>query len=188
MEKEKMPDSLPEEFHRIHPSVKVGEGARISPTAVIEEGCSIGANCFIGHNTIMRPFTIIGPNTKIGHLCVFEGDSYIGSDCVIQSQSHITRGAKIEAKVFIGPGFIGVNDRTMTHLRHDVTPFVQTPFIIEYGARIGSGAILLPGVVVGRNARVGCGSVVTRNVPENMEVWGVPAIARRTVPVEERLQ
>ncbi len=49
------------------------------------------------------------------------------------------------------------------------------PIILEEGAWIGAGAILLPGITIGRNSVVGAGSVVTRDVPPNSVVAGNPA-------------
>ena len=52
---------------------------------------------------------------------------------------------------------------------------------IGQGAAIGVGANLLPGVCIGRNAIVGAGSVVTRDVPDDAVAMGVPATVRRTI-------
>ena len=58
---------------------------------------------------------------------------------------------------------------------------------IKRAARIGSGVMLMPGVVIGENAQIGLGSVVTKNIPDN-EVWfGNPAVFKRYVKVEELL-
>jgi len=155
----------------IHKSVKIGKGTRVSSTAVIEEGCKIGKNCFIGHNVVMRPNTVIGDNTTIGHLTVFEGDCSIGSDCLIHAQCHITKGAVIEDKVFIAPGFIGCNDNDMLHQRRHIKEFVPNGYRICYGARLGAGVLVLPGVKIGENAVIGVGSIVTKDVPPFTKVY-----------------
>ena len=153
---------------------KVGRDVRFSNHVHIEENCSFGDNVFIGNYTVMRPDTHIGADTKIGHLCVFEGKTIVGKNCTIQSQSHVTLGAIIEDCVFFGPGVIGVNDRKMCHLRPHMN-WKPNPFKVCFGARIGSGAILTPGVVVGENSVVGAGAVVTKNVPHGVIVVGNPA-------------
>jgi UDP-2-acetamido-3-amino-2,3-dideoxy-glucuronate N-acetyltransferase len=171
----------------IHESARIGKNTRIEPTAIIQEYCTVGDDCFIGHYTVMRPNTRIGNRTKIGHLIVFEGDTVIGDDCIIQSQCHITKGAIIEDKVFLGPGTIGINDIKMVHLRRGGKPFIPNAFLIKRGARIGSGVILSPGVTIGKNAVIGMGSIVTRDVEENEIVYGTRAQARGIVPESERL-
>jgi acetyltransferase-like isoleucine patch superfamily enzyme len=56
---------------------------------------------------------------------------------------------------------------------------IQAPVVIENNVWIGSGAIILPGVQIRQGSIVGSGSVVTRDVPENTIVVGVPARAIR---------
>jgi acetyltransferase-like isoleucine patch superfamily enzyme len=57
------------------------------------------------------------------------------------------------------------------------------PTLIKEGASLGSGAVILCGVTVGRSALVGAGAVVTSDVPDNAVVAGVPA--RLTGDVKE---
>ena len=168
--------------HMIHGSAKIGKRTKIQNTAIIQEGCEIGDNCFIGHYVVMRPNTKIGNNTVIGHHTVFEGDCVVGEDVLIHSQCHITKGVIIEDKVFIAPMFVGANDPVMVHNRRHIKPFECTPYIIRYGARIGVGVKVLPGVEIGRNAVVGVGSVVTKNVPDGVVVMGCPAVPVKLVP------
>lgn len=156
----------------IHESVKFGENVRLGYYVVIEEGCEIGDNCFIGNFVMMRPYTKIGNNCVIGHGCVFEGWSEIGDGTHIMPQCHITKGAKIGRLVFIGAGVIGVNDRKMVFRRKEFKP---EPFEIRDYARIGSGAIILSGVVIEENALVGAGAIVTKNVPAGKIAIGIPA-------------
>lgn len=146
--------------HPCRLNYSAGKGVIIKHTAVIEEGCAIGDEVFIGHYCILRPNTIIGDRTKVGHLTVIEGWASIGKDCFIAAQSNITKGMIIEDKVFIGMGVMSGNDRRMVHLRRDKAPFISEPPIVRYGARIGMGAILLPGCDVGREAFVAAGSIV----------------------------
>jgi maltose O-acetyltransferase len=58
---------------------------------------------------------------------------------------------------------------------------VARPVLIEDNVWIGGGAILLPGVNIGRNAVVGAGAVVTRSVPANTVVTGNPARVLREI-------
>lgn len=159
----------------IHESVKIGKGTTISPTAVIEENCIIGKNCFIGHYVVMRPNTIIGNKTVIGHLTVFEGDCSVGDECLIHAQCHITRGAVIEDKVFIAPGFVGCNDNDMLHQRRHIKDFEPNGYKIRRAARIGAGVLVLPGIEIGANSVIGVGAIVTKNVAPYTVVFGLPS-------------
>lgn len=165
----------------------IGKGTIIEPTAIIQDNCIIGNNCFIGHYVVMRPGTKIGNRTVIGHLTVFEGECIIGNDCLIHAQCHITKGAVIEDKVFIAPGFVGCNDRIMMHQRRHIKPFVMEGYKICHGARLGAGVMVLPGITIGRNAVVGVGSVVTKDVADNAVVVGVPAKFMKWTHEEERI-
>ncbi len=169
-------------------NVKIGRNVHIGHNVVIEENCIIGDDVFIGHNCVLRPETIIGNRTKVGHLTVFEGWLTVGEDCFIQAQCNITKGMCVEDKVFIGQMVVSGNDRRMVHLRRETAPFISTPPIIRYGARIGMGAILLPGCEVGREAFIGAGAVVDKKCEEFGIYTGVPAKLTGTVPENERLK
>ena len=147
-------------IHDLNKMIKQWPQATIRHTTIIEENCKIGNDVFIGHYCILRPYTIVGDRTKIGHLTVIEGWTTIGEDCFIATQCNITKGTFIEDKVFIGMGVMTGNDRRMVHLRRKKAPFTPEPPIIRYGARIGMGAILLPGCEIGQQAFVAAGSIV----------------------------
>jgi len=172
---------------QIDSSVKIGDKTRIGHNVVIEEDCEIGENCFIGHSTVLRPRTIIGNNVVIGHLCVFEGDSTIGDGTLIHAQCHITAGVEIGRKVFIAPLFCGANDPKMSHARRHIIPFERKGYVIEDYVRIAIGVMLNPGITLKKNSLIRMGAVVTKDVPENAVVQGVPAKVIGEVPEEERL-
>lgn len=159
----------------------------IKDTVIIEEGCVIGGDVFIGHYCVLRPHTIIGDRTKIGHLTVIEGWATIGEDCFIAAQSNVTKGMIIEDKVFFGMGVMTGNDKRMVHLRRANVPFVQDAPVVRYGARVGMGAILLPGSEVGMQSFIAAGAVLNK-ITEPFSVYaGVPAKYIGDVPKEEWL-
>lgn len=165
----------------------IEDHARISSNVRIEEDCFIGVNTFIGHSCVLRPKTRICNQCTIGHLTVFEGDSHIGEGTLIHAQCHITKGVFIGNKVFIAPLFCGANDPRMSHARRDIIPFEEKGYYIGDGVRIAIGVSILPDIRIEKNSMVAAHALVTKNVPENAIVMGVPAKVVGEVPERERL-
>ena len=169
----------------VHPTTVFGKNVKLGHGVIIEEGCEIGDNTYIGNYTVLRPKTKIGKDCVIGHLTVFEGDSVIEDRVLIHAQCHITKGVLIEEDVFIAPFFCGANTRRIKHGRKYELKII--PYIIRRAVRIGIGVLVLPGVVIGENAQIGVGSIVTKHVPPR-EIWlGSPAEKYKNVPKSEIL-
>lgn len=133
----------------------------------IQGNVTIGRGSRVGSFTLIHAGATIGLDTTIGSHCNI-CDCRIGDRVSIQTGCHITRGVTIEDDVFIGPGVITLNDRLKGG---GATCFP----IIRRGAKVGGGSVLLPGVIIGANAMVGAGSVVTKNVAAGEAVFGDPA-------------
>jgi UDP-2-acetamido-3-amino-2,3-dideoxy-glucuronate N-acetyltransferase len=120
-------------------------------------------NCVIGERTTIHSHVWIGDNVVIG------------DDCWVQAFSFIPDGVTIGNHVFIGPRVTFSNDKYPPAKRQD---WLET--IVEDFASIGAGAVILPGVRIGRKAMVGAGAVVTKDVPDGAIVYGNPArVAQR---------
>ena len=149
----------------------IGVGSMIHPTA--EVGTSrIGGNSRIWQNVVVLPGATIGADVNICAFCFVENDVVIGDRVTVKSGVYLWDGLRIGNDVFIGPNATFTNDpfpRSKCHLREVPTT------IIESGASIGAGAIILPGITIGASAMVGAGSVVTKSVPANAIVKGNPA-------------
>ena len=146
----------------------IGRGVVIEPGVLVfhPENIEIGDDVYIGHYAILKGYyrgrMVIGSGTWIGQQCFFHsaGDLSIGNN------------------VGIGPG---VKVITSFHVGDDIKkPIIHSrvqfaPVTVEDDVDIGVGAIILPGVSVGRGAQVGAGAVVAHDVPACAIVAGVPA-------------
>ena len=128
----------------------------------------------IGQNSIIEPpfYCSYGQNIHIGdHV-------YLNVLCIILDCNEVHIGHH----VMIGPA---VQIYTAAHLLQAETRIqgweVAKPIVIEDNVWLGGGAILLPGVRIGRNAVVGAGAVVPRSVPANTVVAGNPARVIREI-------
>jgi len=122
----------------------------------------------------------IRDNTKIGSFVEIQKGVSVGKNCKISSHTFICEGVHIEDNCFIGHNVTFINDKypRATNSKGEMQTeedWVCIPTYIGKGASIGSSATLLCGITVGENAIVGAGSVVTRDVPPNCTVAGVPA-------------
>jgi len=164
---------------------KVGKNVFVADTAIIYHNVEIGDNSRIFDLVILREGTRIGHNTTIGNAVCGEPDVIVGNFCSINTQTHLTGGIVIKDRVFFGPNVTTTNTRKISFGRgYEV---VRDAPMIEYGARIGGGAVILAGVKIGEQAMVGAGAVVTKDVPPR-EVWvGNPARKLRDVPEDELL-
>jgi UDP-2-acetamido-3-amino-2,3-dideoxy-glucuronate N-acetyltransferase len=134
-----------------------GEGTIIWWYAKVLQNVRIGDCCSIGGGTEIGRGTTIGDRTRIGANCFFPPNSRIGS------------------WVFIGPGVKCADDMHPKVPQDGDPPYHAQPPVIEDEAVIGIGAILLPGVHIGRGAIVAAGALVTKDVPAGAMVRGHPA-------------
>jgi len=116
----------------------------------------------------------------------------VGENCKVSSHSFICEGVTIEDNVFIGHGVTFINDSyprataSDGQLQTEKDWKVETT-VVKCGASIGSGSTILSRVVIGENAIVGAGSVVTRDVPPNAIVAGNPAKVLRSIASPSRV-
>ena len=167
------------------PPLELGPGTIVSTGAVVFAGTRIGARVIVGDQACVRERCEVGDDAVIGRGALVENDTTIGALTKIQAEAYITAYSTLEEEVFIAPCVITTNDNFMgrTEKRHALR---EGP-TIRRGARIGGGAVLLPGIEIGEEAFVGAGAVVLRDVPARAVVVGNPARQIREVPDDELL-
>ena len=118
----------------------------------------------------------IGRNCKIDAFVYIEEGVEIGDECKIRPFVFIPTGVKIGNRVFIGPNVTFTNDK-YPKVRGE---WELRETIVEDDVSIGAGAVILPGVRIGRGAMIGAGAVITKDVPEGSVVVGNPARVKNT--------
>ena len=159
------------DFSRISDDVEFGEGVKIYGFVNLY-GCKIG------------------DHTKVGTFVEIQKGATIGAHCKISSHTFICEGITLEDRVFIGHGVMFINDLYPRSTNADGSLQTEQDWHcitthVEEGASIGSNATILCGVRIGRNAIIGAGAVVTKDVPPETIVAGNPArVIRSTTDID----
>jgi UDP-2-acetamido-3-amino-2,3-dideoxy-glucuronate N-acetyltransferase len=154
---------------------------------------TISPDVKIGKNVKIHDFVnlygcTIGDNSKIGAFVEIQKNALVGRNVKISTHTFICEGVTIEDDVFVGHNVSFINDKyprsvtTSGALQKD-EDWKVIPTSVKRGASIGTSATILCGVTIGKNAIVGAGSVVTKDVPANTVVVGNPARVIRRLDV-----
>jgi acetyltransferase-like isoleucine patch superfamily enzyme len=138
----------------VSPKAVVGDGTRIWHWVQVREGARIGRNCVLGKDAYVDTAVVVG------------------DDCKIENFATLFRGLTVGSRVFIGPHACFTNDPYPRAVSPD---WQVVPTKVEDGASIGANATILCGITIGRSAMVAAGAVVTKDVPAQALVAGVPA-------------
>lgn len=144
----------------IAPDVKLGQNVRFSQFINLY-GCEVG------------------DESKIGAFVEIQKNAKVGRRCKISSHTFICEGVTIEDEVFVGHNVTFVNDSfpratSKTGALQTEQDWKVEVTLVKKGASIGSGVTILANVVIGENALIGAGCVVTRDVPANAIMVGNP--------------
>lgn len=137
----------------------------IDPTAIV------GHRVKIWHYARILRDAHLSDDVSVGSCAEVGSASFIGPRSRISANVFLPSGTRVGADCFIGPGVICTDDKYPRANQ----PYVAQPPIIHDGASIGAGAVLLPGITIGRGAMVAAGSVVTKDVPAASCVRGAAA-------------
>jgi acetyltransferase-like isoleucine patch superfamily enzyme len=146
----------------------------------IAESVDLGQNVKIFHPSLVNLYGCkVGDESKIGTFVEIQKGASVGMRCKVSSHSFICEGVTIEDDVFIGHGVMFTNDRfpraSLDGRPQTEDDWTMIPTLVRQGASIGSGAVILCGVTIGKKAMIGAGAVVTHDVPDYAIVAGVPA-------------
>lgn len=150
----------------------IGNNVIIRSHTVIYLGNVIGNNFQTGHGVLIRECSTIGDNVSIGSGSVVEHHVKIGNNVRLHSNVFVPEFSILEDECWLGPHVVLTN---AMYPRSKKAKENLTGPIIKRAAKISANATILPGVVIGENALVGAGAVVTKDVPPYSIVVGNPA-------------
>ena len=138
-------------------NVEIGEGTKIWHFSHIQSGSKIGKNCVFGQNVN------VGNNVTVG--------DYVK----VQNNVSIYEGVTLEDYVFCGPSMVFTNilNPRCRYPQAGSKYYIKT--LVKEGASLGANCTIVCGITIGRNAFVGAGAVVTKDVPNFALVVGNPA-------------
>lgn len=132
--------------------------------------------CRILADVVMGEHCSVGGGTEIGRGSRIGDHSRIGANAFLPPNSRIGR------YVFVGPGVVFTDDKHPRIPAPGDPPYDAQPPVVDDGASIGAGCVILPGVHIGAGARIAAGTVVTKDVPAGKTVRGVNTSGREVEP------
>jgi len=150
-------------------ALHVGSHAVIRAHSVIYAGSQIGSHLETGHGVVIREENRLGDHLSIWNNSTIDYGCIVGNRVRIHCNVYVAQFTTIEDDVFLAPGVMIANDR------HPICKACMKGPTIKRGARVGINATLLPEIVVGEEALIGAGAVVTKDVPAGAVVVGNPA-------------
>lgn len=146
---------------QVHPtalceSTEVGPGTRVGPLTHVRSGATVGSGCTLGSG-----------------VCV-DGGAVLGDRVILKDGVVLSCAVTVEDDVVLGPGVVFTDDQAPGRA-HYGPPENLLPTIVRRGATVGGGAIVISGIVIGKEAFVEPGTVVNRNVPDHAIIVGSSA-------------
>lgn len=176
-------DDLPEKLFNQFPVIRTFEDARAIFRQTRDAGFALGLGNPVLRHRLDRQFqeiggtltSVVSPKTDIGHF-----DTIIGQGCCILPGAVITSNVRIGKGCLINPNVTISHDTAIGEFV-ELSPGVNVTGNCRIGdfSFLGANSVVLPRVSIGVNVIVGAGAVVTKDVPDNSVVAGVPAMIKR---------
>jgi UDP-2-acetamido-3-amino-2,3-dideoxy-glucuronate N-acetyltransferase len=171
---------------RTQPPALLGDDVMVGTGAVVYAGCRIAPRVLVADLATVREDVSIGEATIIGRGVAVENQTSVGARCKLETNAYLAAYTTVEDDVFVAPGVLTSNDaylgRTEERFEHFAGP------VVRRAARLGVGAVLLPGREVASEAVVGAGAVLTADADAARIYLGVPARSTRAVAPEQLLE
>jgi serine O-acetyltransferase len=164
---------------------RVDDDCIIGTGAILYRGCAIGRRVLVADYATVRERVLVGAETIVGRGVAIESDTTVGARCKLETNAYLTAFTTVEDDVFIAPGVLTSNDNFMGRTEERKKHFAGAR--IRRGARLGVGAVVLPGREVPEEAVVAAGAVLTRDAEAAQVHLGVPARPVRPVSSEQLL-
>lgn len=161
-------------------------GVTVCCGAIVYAGTRVASGAIVGDQAQVREGVSIGHQSVVGRGSAVEFGSRVGDRVLIQTGVYVTARSIVEDDVFLGPGVLTTNDHTMG--RHPPGDSHLLGPTFRLACRVGGGVVLAPGVVIGVEAFVAAGALVTRDVGDRDVVMGVPARVVRRVSDEDLIE
>ncbi len=158
----------------------------IGTAAILYRSCQIAEKVLVADLATVREQVSVGHHTIIGRGVAIEGHCTIGAFCKFETNSYLTAFSTVADHCFIAPCVATSNDKNIA--RHGMSPVEFKGVTLKTGARLGVGAVILPGVTIAEESVVAAGAVQTKDTVAEVIHAGVPAKKLRDVPEMQLLK
>jgi UDP-2-acetamido-3-amino-2,3-dideoxy-glucuronate N-acetyltransferase len=162
------------------PMTKAASTAFVASTASVAVSAVLADGVRVWNDSHVEAHAEIGADTLVGRGVTVGTGVRIGARCKVQNAALVYGPAVVGDGVFIGPAAVLTNDHSPRAVNPDGSvksgsDWERSPIVIEHGASVGAGAVIVAPARVGRWALVAAGAVVTHDVADHALVAGVPA-------------
>lgn len=165
---------------------QIGNNCLIGTGAIIYAGAVVAESCLIADLATVREDVSLGEKTIVGRGACIENRCTVGCRCKIETNAYICAYSDIGDDCFVAPCAVTSNDNYAGRTEKRFSAYKGA--VLRHGARVGAGAVLLPGREIGEDGFAAAGSVVTKAVEPGKIVAGNPAAVLRGVPEEQLLK